>query len=273
MIKLIAFDLDETLFNDNHNIDSKNYEYIQKAKDLGVHMIPASGRGPGFVGDLYNELNLKDDNCYSILANGATVVKNGSEDAITSHEVSKAYAKKLFDYGKEKNLCIHVYTDDGIFIYNLFDKEREFTDNYKENLIEVEEYDFSKIEDKKILKIIYCDFDMDYLKSLEKEVAQLTDYKIEISYSSNRYMELNKIGISKATGLIDLCKYLDIDIEDTIAIGDNFNDLKMIDKAGIGIAVRNALDEIKDVADYITQSNNNENAVAEVIEKFVLEEV
>ena len=273
MIKLIAFDLDETLFNDNHKIDDKNYEYIQKAKNLGVHMIPASGRGPGFVGDLYNQLNLNDDNCYSILANGATVVKNGSEDAITSHEVDKTYVKKLFDYGKEKNLCIHVYTDNGIFVYNLFDKEREFTDNYKENLIEVKDYDFSKIKDKKILKIIYCNLDMDYLKSLEKEVASLTDNNIEISYSSNRYMELNKIGISKTTGLIDLCKYLDIDIKDTIAIGDNFNDLKMIQKAGVGIAVRNALDEIKNVADYITESSNNENAVAEVIERFVLEEV
>ncbi|MDO4593777.1 MAG: HAD family hydrolase [Tissierellia bacterium] len=270
MIKLIAFDLDETLFNDEHKIDQKNYEYIKKARDLGIHMVPASGRGPGFLGTLYEDLDINTDSDYSILANGATVVKNKSGAPLTSNPIDKKIAKKVFDYGISHDFNVHVYTTNGVYFYRIFEQEKRYTDRFKENRIIVDDDDFSHVEDETILKLIICDMDLDYLKTLKEEVENLSYGDIEVSYSSNRYMEINRKGIDKGVGLNDLCKALNIDIKDTIAVGDNFNDLSMLKASGISIAVNNAHPDIKKACDYVTDATNNENAIAEIVEKFIL---
>ncbi len=98
----------------------------------------------------------------------------------------------------------------------------------------------------------------------------ITEGNIAVSFSSNRYLELNRIGIDKGVGLRHLANYLNIAIEDTIAIGDNLNDWQMIEAAGLGCAVANAREEIKAISKYVCHSDNNEGAVAEVIETFIL---
>lgn len=112
--------------------------------------------------------------------------------------------------------------------------------------------------------------DMKYLQSLEKALLPITENAISISFSSNRYMEINRLGIHKGLGLQNLAEYLNVDMKDTIGIGDNLNDIGLIKEAGLGAAVNNAVDEIKNIADYICEADNNEGAVGEVIEKFIL---
>ena len=97
------------------------------------------------------------------------------------------------------------------------------------------------------------------------------DKQISASYSSGRYLEMNKIGVNKGQGLIDLAEILQIPIEATIAVGDHYNDLDMLKVAGLSVAAGNAIDDIKAVCDYTTQANHNEGVVAELIEKFILE--
>ena len=93
---------------------------------------------------------------------------------------------------------------------------------------------------------------------------------MDVSYSSNRYIEFNHKGVNKGAGLKKLADLLHIDIQDTIAIGDNYNDLSMIKDAGLGVGVQNAAPGIKTDCDYITTATCEEGAVCEVIEKFVL---
>ena len=83
-------------------------------------------------------------------------------------------------------------------------------------------------------------------------------------------MEFNALGIDKGKGLIDLANKLGIDIKDTIAIGDNFNDLSMIKVAGLGVGVQNTVEEMKKECDIITKATNNQGAIAEVINKRIL---
>ena len=82
-------------------------------------------------------------------------------------------------------------------------------------------------------------------------------------------MELNLFGVDKGLGLRDLCNYLGIDLSETIAIGDNFNDIGMLREAGLAVAVENAVDEIKAMCDYVCKKDHNNGAVAEVIERFI----
>jgi hydroxymethylpyrimidine pyrophosphatase-like HAD family hydrolase len=106
--------------------------------------------------------------------------------------------------------------------------------------------------------------------SIEPEMKDITYEHCIVSYSSNRYMEFNSLGVDKGNGLIDLAKLLNIDIKDTIAVGDNYNDMAMLKVAGLSVAAGNAVEDVKKVCDYTTKADNNEGVVAELIEKFIL---
>ena len=111
--------------------------------------------------------------------------------------------------------------------------------------------------------------DVTYLHRLADEWQDITE-DIDVSFSANRYLEFNKKGINKGTGLVRLGHILNIPTKDIIAIGDNYNDLPMIKTAGLGVFMANTPEELKSQADYVTTLDNNAGGVAEVIEKFVL---
>ena len=116
--------------------------------------------------------------------------------------------------------------------------------------------------------MIYVNTDFDYFKSIENEIKTSID-NIDLSYSANRYMEFNPAGVNKGVGMSKLAEILNFDIKDTIAIGDNFNDLPMIQIAGLGVGVSNSIESMKPYFDYITKTNCDEGAVSEVIDKFI----
>ena len=113
--------------------------------------------------------------------------------------------------------------------------------------------------------------DYSYLKKIESEITDLTG-NMDVSFSSNRYMEFNRKGVSKGNGLQRLCNILGVDIKDTIAIGDNFNDLSMIQAAGLGVGVSNTIADMKPLCDVITENDCDHSAVAEVINRYVLKQ-
>ena len=117
-------------------------------------------------------------------------------------------------------------------------------------------------------QIIYK-VDYGYLKKIEDDLKDITG-DLDVSYSSNRYIEFNHQGVNKGQGLKKLADILGVDIKETIAIGDNFNDLSMIKVAGLGVGVQNTVEDMKKECDVITKATNNENAVAEVISKYIL---
>ena len=141
----------------------------------------------------------------------------------------------------------------------------------KAPFVVIDEYNMDDLKDEKIAKILYEKRDMPYLKSIEVEVSEMIEGKACASYSSGRYLEFNAIGIDKGFGLRWLANYLGIDINETIAIGDNYNDVEMIKAAKLGVCVTCATDDIKELAQYVTEVDYDQGAVKEVIEKFVLE--
>lgn len=273
MYKLIAIDLDETLYDDNRNICQRNVEAIMKAKELGVKIVPCSGRTPKFLGNLYSDLDIDKDEEYSILGNGGITIENKSNRTIDIHPLSFEKAKELFIFGRKHNLCVQIFLKDRIYFYYADDNEKDAVSGFGKNLIFKEDDDLSVVENEEIIKVLFEKEDMPYLRTLEEPLKEITEGEVSVSFSSNRYVELNRYGINKGLGLRDLANYLHIDISETIGIGDNLNDKELIEEAGLGCAVANAIEMIKEKADYICESDNNEGAVAEVIEKFILNEV
>ena len=179
--------------------------------------------------------------------------------------------KEIFEFGLKQDVCIHVYTNDTLYIYNLSESEAERLKNQKLEVVYPEENTVDFLKDATIAKILYQNVDVPYLMSLEPQMTEITK-GCAVSYSSNRYMEFNREGVDKGQGLQDLADKLGIKIEETIAVGDNYNDMAMLKKAGLSVAAGNAVEDVKKACDYTTHADNNEGVVAELIKKFIFHE-
>jgi HAD-superfamily hydrolase, subfamily IIB len=272
--KLIASDMDETLLNDHHEICQRNIDLIKKAKELGVKFVPATGRG--FM-SIQNDLRLLDlydqEGEYVISFNGGAISENKDNQVIDFQGLPFEKMKEIFEFGLDYDVCQHIYTKDKVYIFNLSESEAQRIKNQKVDCIIMEDNNVDFLKDTPIAKILYQNTDVPYLMSIEPKMKDIVEGLCSVSYSSNRYMEFNRIGVDKGQGLKKLAKILGIDIKDTIAVGDNYNDLAMLKVAGLSVAAGNSVEGVKDVCDYVCQSNNNEGVLAEVIERFIIDEL
>lgn len=272
MYKMVVTDLDETLISTDRTITQKNIDAIRKAVSMGIKFVPATGRGYNSVHETLKTLGLYDqEDQYTISYNGGAITENKGEKLLYSQGVSFEEAEALYKYAlKYEDICIHVYTPDQVWVYRFFPEEYEYL-AARQPCTEIFEDNIDFLKGKQIMKVIYMNTDYEYLRRIEKEIAHLTG-NMDISYSSNRYMEINRKGVNKGAGLQRLCDITGIDISETIAVGDNFNDLPMIRAAGLGVGVANTVEAMKKECDVITEADCDHDAIAEVIEKYIFAE-
>lgn len=269
MYKIIACDLDETLLSDDRSISKENIEAIHKAKALGVKFVPATGRGFNTVDSTLKELGLFDqENEYVISYNGGAITENKGSRLLHFEGISFELASELYKRGLEYNVCIHIYTKETVYVYDYTKEEKEYLAGRME-VTEIFDDNIDFLKGQEIVKALYMNTDYTYLQQIEEDLKDLTQ-GVDVSYSSNRYIEFNHKGVNKGNGLLSLAELMGVKQEETIAIGDNYNDLSMIKAAGLGVGVRNVVDGMKKDCDYITKADNNESAIAEVIRKFIL---
>lgn len=266
MIKLIASDIDETIIDHNRLVPERNKKAIKAAQDKGVIVMLATGRGPYEIFDIPDQAGVIADDRFVICCNGAVIMNVKTKEIIDVLDMDFSYAKKIFEYAYKNKLTFYLYTLDKKYGINLSD-ETLIAESHI-NLIEGDNIDF--LEGQTVLKTIIKNTNMNQLQALEVDIARITDYDLEISYSSNMYMEINAKGVNKAIALKKVADHYGIDMKNVMAIGDNYNDVAMLEEAGTSIAVRNARLQVKQSADYVTQADNTKGAVGEAIENFVL---
>lgn len=274
MYRLIACDLDETLLDSAHQIPERVRRAISAARERGARFVPATGRPFESVDGTLAELGLLGERGeYVISFNGGVITEN-SDDAhpLTTCSLAPDVAERLYEEGIARGLCIHVYTLERVYLYNYWPAERAYIEG-RMNIVETREptLDFVERGGEVVVKLLFMSLDMDELRRTERELAAsgLTD-GLDVVYSSNRYLEFNAPGINKGAGLLALAERLGIAPEETMAIGDNSNDVPMIRAAGLGVAVANASDEARAAAGYVCAADNDAGGVAEAIERFVL---
>ena len=269
MYKLIACDLDETLLCSDHSVSERNRRAIEKARMAGVKFVPATGRGYHSVEPTLRQLGLdNEEGEYVISFNGGAITENFQHRLLHFEGISFELAQALYKRGLRYDVGIHIYTREMAYACNI--TREDFTSlsaRMKITLISGDNIDFLKGTD--VVKALYVNRDYDYLRRIESDYRDLAPL-MDVSYSSNRFIEFNRKGVNKGLGLLTLARLLAVRPEETIAIGDNFNDLSMIRAAGLGVGVRNSIEGLKKDCDYITEATNEEDAVAEVIGKFVL---
>ena len=263
--KLLALDLDGTLLRDDLTISQRNKEAIKKARKKGVEIVIATGR-PNSSADKYlKELDLDG---YFITYNGA-LIKNIKEDKVIKHTpVPLEISYEILNYVKENNLYLNIYLNNEIYC-NKDCEERKY---YKE-LMGVEpilvENGIEEVFNQPSTKLLIIEKDLNKTDEIYNYLTEKYSPKLKFNRSIIDCIDIMDKSVSKGSALELLIDLLGIKAEQLTAIGDRNNDLEMIKYAGVGVAVSSGEEILKAEADQIT-SSNNEDGVAEYIEKYIL---
>ena len=273
-IKLIATDLDGTFVDDNKQLLEENVKAFAECAELGIEIVPTTGRTK--VG-LPDEIKQLPGVHYAITNNGGVVVNLMTGEVIHQCLMEPELAVKVMEFVRdsEYDVMYDAYID-GIG-YNRF----EFWDDlnyYVRNpgILELVKKTRIPVEDNiayvrncgcGVEKINLFFPDMEARANLRKQLAEIPGILVTSSLPNN--LEINALGADKGTALLHLADHLKLKKEEIMALGDGENDITMIRMAGLGVAMANAEDHIKEVADYVTVTNN-EAGVAAAVRKFVL---
>lgn len=267
--KLIALDMDGTLFNEKKEISPRNRQAIHEARKIGKSVVIATGRPILGIGHVLNELALNTSDDYVIAFNGALVqnVKTGQvifKSALKHEDYHSLYALSL-EYG----VHIHALTERYVTtpVHNPYTQiEADL------NGIEIIKCDVDKFpESETIVKVMFVD-SKENLDAVELRLSEAVRSKYTIMRSSSIFLEFLHPDVNKGTGVEAIATVKNIGAHEVICVGDAGNDIAMIEYAGLGVAMGNAYDAVKDIADYVTDTNDADG-VAKVIEKFMLKKV
>lgn len=255
MVKLIAIDLDGTLFDAKKNISNENIEAIKLAKAKGIKVVIATGRPVSGVLPILDKLGLTDINDYVIIYNGAKVYNVGTKEIIFSSTINGKTVKDLYNESLRLGVNFHAFRKNEELITP---KHNPYTDvESRLNHIQDNLYNFNEINDNdEFLKAMMVDCDENVTKAIEN-INPIFPSKYSMVRSSKIFLEFLNKSTHKGHALVALANHLNIPIEETMAIGDAGNDLPMIINAGIGVAMENAFPEVKAHADKITLDNEH----------------
>ncbi len=267
MIKLCTIDLDGTLFDSQKRISDENKKAILAAKEKGCKIVIASGRPIHGIVTVLEELQLFRQDDYVICYNGAKVFTTLDGNCIYDSVISGKDVKELYQEAKRLNVFIHAFRKNEQLITP---QHNPYTDvEMKINHIDAVLYDFDAIkDDDEFLKCMLVAAEHDITRAMNELDQKFYD-RYSVVRSSKIFLEFLNKTTHKGSALKALANYLDLDIQETMAIGDAGNDLEMIKTAGIGVAMENAFEEVKKVADFITTSNE-QDGVANAIKRFIL---
>lgn len=271
--KLICIDMDGTLLNDEKEVSEENKEAIKEAHEKDVHIAICTGRLFTSAKNYGDIIGVKAP---IIASNGAYIREKDEEKVIYKKTLDRDIATRIYETIKKFKFSKFFNT------FDIIASEGSFPEWYmyikfneglpKEKRIHLKEYetfyDFIDENDGEILKFVAASKDIEELEKAKNELRKLND--IEIFRSSPMNFEINAKEVSKGNAVKKLAEIYGIDRNEVICIGDSDNDLSMVEYAGLGVAMGNAEEEVKAIADYITDTNNN-NGVAKVIRKFVLD--
>lgn len=271
MYKLIAIDMDGTLLNDHHEVPENVKSALHQAKKQGIKVVLCSGRPIGGMRSYIKQLSLDEDGDYAIAYNGAFVQNTYSNEVVAELSLKHDDLQNLYDHSLELNTPMHFFDVNGLYTPNADISEYSVLESYL-NKIPLGYRQVSDVpKDISIPKIMYINKPEKLTHTIQALPESLKD-QYNIVQSSPYFLEFVHPSASKGNAVRKLAELLGIKQEEVMCIGDNGNDISMIEYAGCGVAMGNAIPEVKAVADFETLSNN-EGGVAYAIEKVALKDL
>lgn len=266
---IIALDLDGTLTNSEKNITPRTLDALMKAQREGVRLVLASGRPTFGIATLANQLQLADYGGYVLSYNGGRIIDWCEKTVIFSQVVDQKLVPILYDFAEKAQLPIVTYLPEAILASK---NEGEYLAEearingmpvvVAQNFVE-EAMQIAGGSTKFLIP-----GEPELLIQLESEMKAALSEQMEVFRSAPFFLELPPKGIDKAQSLQRLLMHLGLERKSLMAFGDGFNDLSMIQFAGQGVAMANAVEEVKSIADFVTTSNE-EDGIAHALEQLL----
>lgn len=265
--KMAVLDLDGTLTNSKKELSLRNQQALIRLQEQGVKVVLASGRPTYGIVPIAKALELERFGGYILAYNGGVIIDCASAKEIYSNVLPDDLITPLYKYSTEAECVILSY-----------DNEFILTEQPDDRYVGVEAH-LNKMECRKVENFVEAFSaplpkcltvgDPEKIVALEQRLKGLFGERMEVFRSEPFFLELVPLGIDKAFSLSKLLEHTGGTKEEMIAFGDGFNDLSMIEFAGVGVAMSNAQPAVKERADYIA-ATNDEDGVAQYVEEFLL---
>ena len=268
-VKLIALDLDDTLLNGECHISERTVRALQAAADQGIYIVLCSGRAENGILPFVHMLDIagKQTGRYLIAFNGALIFDLHTRLPFYENKVDPKILKFVYNEAKKRGMPSIVYAPS--IVYSWQDTEWARMDaklcNLKFEIVE----DFENFLEKGYPKMLVPS-EPEKVQELKAFLQPQLEGKADLFTSKPFFLEVMTHGVGKGSAILRLAESLGISREQTMCFGDSMNDESMIRDCGYGVCMKNGLDCIKEISDFVTESDNNHDGIGEFLEKYVL---
>ena len=275
-MKLLFTDLDGTLLTDDKRILDADMAAIDAMLSRGHKLVLCTGRPLTSAKQLAQKYGFDKPGFFLVSFNGGLIYDYATEKAILTRYIPVEEVKFIMDAAHRYGMHAHTYSGDYVVSEYETEQLKTYCRLMKMDYVvvkDIREYygEFINVVVKPPIKVnIITPFDHSSLVDFRAEMRKTTAGKLFDVFSKPEMLEFSHMQSNKGDAVRFMAEYYKVPLEDTIAVGDEENDCPMIDAAGVGVAVANASQVAKNIADYVTANDNNHSAIAEVIEKFVL---
>lgn len=269
-IKLVAIDVDKTLLNSENQLTKKTIDVLKEAIAKGTKIVITSGRPLSGTKIYYGKLGIADrSDQYAINYNGA-MIRTTDGNILDHTALSGQDYLDLYKLAGQLGVKIQAETADYIYTpYLSVPKYTKFEAKLVSADIKYVRMQTIKKNDQ-ITKVMYID-EPERIDHAKNNLPQWVNERFTVVSSAPIYLEFISKNVSKGIAVKKLADRLNISQDQVMAIGDQDNDLSMIDYAGLGVAMGNGIDQVKRQADFVSKTND-EDGVAYAVDKFVLKE-
>jgi Cof subfamily protein (haloacid dehalogenase superfamily) len=261
----MATDMDDTLLRDDWTISERTVKAIQQARKQGVYVTIATGRMPASVSPYAKQLGIEVP---VITYNGALVQEVLSGKVLYRKVIPIETVLNIINWLLPQDIHFQVYFKDQIFVEKMNDWSREYERATRVPVVEANLCELLAHEKEGVEKILLFG-EPEILQGWEEKIDLRYEGQVRTTKSKAYFLELIHPEVNKGAALSSLAERLGINQKEVLAVGDSLNDLEMIQYAGIGVAMGNGRQEVKEAANVVT-SSNQDDGVAQAIEKYVL---
>lgn len=254
MITTIALDLDNTLLNSNREISAENEKILKQLHEAGKRVVLCTGRPLGAVQHLIKQLELTKPEDFTITFNGGLVQNNVTQEILNQTTLNKAEVEMLYQDAKQRNYPLDVLGPDKV--YSLIECGKSDYESFMSGMIPFEDVDFADLPADQTFGKVVSSAPAETVSQTRAGLPQNIKDNFHVVPSRRELLEFLPASVNKARGLGQLLTYFGETLDNLLAFGDEENDLEMLQAAGIGVAMGNAVPLIKEAANAETLDNN-----------------
>lgn len=267
--KAIFLDLDETLLTSDKKISPATVDALHKMLDEGHIVAINTGRPTRAIKTIVGPYGLDREGVYYLGFHGSVIMDGHTGETISVNAIDSTKVIDLMKAAAEKGIYTQCFDESYLLTFNDAPELEHYNRVTHEPVVFLKSYD--ELLERRVTKTMVIDYENHArLEEFREFYKDREPGFLNSFFSCEPFLEYCKLGSHKGSGLVTLANMLEIDIKNTVACGDEQNDIPMIEAAGVGVAMCNAVAEAKAVANYITVNDNNHDGIKEVIEKFIL---